>query len=301
MNASHARTGEIALGLVELKNKHEAFVNSHQLFYPNHIFSGGTPGDYMRASNCLARDFFHPEFAEFCRLVQVYVVLHRKLWEHAFVYDRLKRNGALVAGRRGLVFGVGLEYLPALFAGFGIDIMATDAPDEGHWRGEHSSSLERLFYSKVVDRERFDRHVRFAPCDMNAVPAYLSDYDFCWSSCALEHLGSLQHGCDFVVNSVENTLKIGGIACHTTELNLTSDVETFEHPDVSIYRKSDLERLCATLTERGHIVEPLRIEPGDLPPDYFVDLPPYSPERHLKLLLGQFVTTSVGIVVRRGR
>ena len=135
---------------------------------------------------------------------------------------------------------------------------------------------------------------------MNAIPDHLKEFDFCWSSCALEHLGSLQHGCDFIINSVEKTLKIGGVACHTTELNLTSDTETLEHPETVLYRKSDLQRLCATLVERGHIVEPLCIEPGDLLPDYLVDVPPFSGDPHLKLMLGQFATTSVGIVMRRG-
>ena len=300
VEAVNARSDEILRQIAGSQIKQTSFRN-HQFFYPNHIFAGTISGEYMRASNCLARDFYHPEFAEFCRLVHGDVILHRKLWENAFVYERLKRYGALTPGNHGLVFGVGLEYMPALFASFGIDVMATDSPQEGGWAGEHSSSLEQLFFSNLIDREVFSRHVRFEACDMNAIPDHLKGFDFCWSSCALEHLGSLQHGCDFIINSVEKTLKVGGIACHTTELNLTSDVETVEHPETVLYRKSDLERLCATLTERGHIVEPLRIEPGDLLPDYLVDVPPFSGDPHLKLMLGQFVTTSVGIVVRRGR
>lgn len=283
-----------------LQNKQLSF-RTHHLFHPNHIFTGAISGEYMRASNCLARDFYHPDFAEFCRLVQGDVALHRKLWEYAFIYDRLKRYGALAAGNRGLAFGVGLEYMPSLFASLGIDVTATDAPSAGGWTGEHSSSLEQLFYGNLVDREVFARRVSFETCDMNTIPGHLMGYDFCWSSCALEHLGSLQHGCDFIINSVEKTLRIGGVACHTTELNLTSDVETLEHPETVLYRKSDLEQLCATLIGRGHAVEPLRIEPGDLLPDYLVDAPPYSSDPHLKLMWGQFVTTSVGIVVRRGR
>jgi hypothetical protein len=136
---------------------------------------------------------------------------------------------------------------------------------------------------------------------MNDIPSHLTDYDFCWSSCCFEHLGNLQHGIDFVINSVERTLKVGGVACHTTELNLSSDDDTMETGAVVLYRKKDLERLCRILEERGHSAEPLRIEPGTLPPDYFVDVPPYRSSPHLKLLYGSYITTSVGILARRGR
>ena len=45
----------------------------------------------------------------------------------------------------------------------------------------------------------------------------------------------------------------------------------------------------------------LRIEPGDLVADYLVDVPPYRKDPHLKLQVGQYVTTSVGVVCRRGQ
>jgi hypothetical protein len=284
--------------ITDLSNKQASF--TYQIYRPNQIVSKSISGEYMRASNAQARDFFHPKFAQFCQSFGWPLFLDRKLWEYAFIYEHLNRAGVLAPGSRGLGFGVGLEALPALFASLGVSITATDAPTAGQWTGQHSESVEQLFNPDVISRELFDRRVRFEPCDMNNISTHLSDYDFCWSSCALEHLGSLQHGCDFVINSVEKTLKIGGVACHTTELNLSSDEHTVEHPDVSLYRKRDLERLCATLADRGHLVEPLRIEPGDLPPDYLVDAPPYTGDPHLKMLFGEYVTTSVGIVVRRG-
>jgi hypothetical protein len=186
----------------------------------------------------------------------------------------------------------------------GIQITATDSPlDTAGWRssGQHATSLEELYFEDILTRELFDKLVRYESCDMNHISDDFHDYDFCWSSCALEHLGSLQNGIDFVVNSVEKTLKIGGIACHTTELNLSSDTDTLETDLCVLYRKQDLERLSRTLEERGHRVEPLRIEPGELPPDYLVDLPPYTNNPHLKMLFASYVTTSVGMVARRGR
>ena len=274
------------------------------MFYrPNDIVAGTAAGEYMLASNPLARDFFHPEYQEFCRIYRERMQLHRKQWECAFIFERLRKAGVLCAKMRGLGFGVGTEKLPSLFASLGVRITATDAAPGQNWvrSSDEFDHKDRLFQPDMINRKSFDNRVSFEYCDMNDIPSHLTDYDFCWSSCSFEHLGSLQHGIDFVINSVERSLKIGGVACHTTELNLSSDDKTIETGGTVIYRKKDLERLCHTLVERGHWVEPLRIEPGTLPPDYFVDVPPHSHNPHLKLLLGSYVATSVGLVVRRGR
>jgi hypothetical protein len=277
------------------------------VYLPNTIVSRPAQEEYMLASNALARDFFHPEFRAFyedrLKLGQM-TTIHRKVWEFAYVFHHLNRLGALKPGARGLGFGVGSERLPAIFASMGVDVTATDAPhDVGGWRetGQYSASLEDLFHPDIISRETFDRLVHYQGADMNNIPDELTGYDFCWSSCALEHLGSLQNGMDFIVNSVEKTLRVGGVAVHTTELNLSSNEETLETEGCVLYRKQDLERLCQRLEERGHWVQPLRLEPGDLPPDYLVDLPPYSSNPHLKLMLASYVTTSVGIVAKRGR
>jgi hypothetical protein len=257
---------------------------------------------YLTASTPIARDFVHPEFIDFCRRAAYEWGLHRKLWEFVFVYERLKCAGVLAPGKRGLVFGVGCERLPSLFAKLGCSIVATDAPADDHgWGEHHAKSSENLFYDDIVDRETFDRLVRFEAADMNHIPSHLRWFDFCWSSCALEHLGSIQHGLDFVVNSIEKTLRIGGVACHTTEFNFSSNGDTFEAPDLALYRRRDLEQLCTTLSARGHIVEPLNIEWGDLPADDFIDEDPWPQHVHLKLRWGPYVATSLGIVVRRGR
>lgn len=206
-------------------------------------------------------------------------------------------------GCRGLGFGVGTEKLPSLFASLGARITATDAPVGLNWdrTSDISDHRSRLFDPDIIDQETFNDRVSFEYCDMNNIPSHLTDYDFCWSSCSFEHLGTLQHGLDFVVNTVERNLKVGGVACHTTEFNLSSDDQTIETGVSVVYRKKDLERLFRLLQERGHWVEPLRIEPGTLPPDYFVDVPPYISNPHLKLLYESYVLTSVGLVARRGR
>lgn len=105
----------------------------------------------------------------------------------------------------------------------------------------------------------------------------------------------------FVVNAVEKTLKVGGVAVHTTEFNLSSNEDTVETGDTVIYRHRDLTELIKRLEDRGHIVQPLTIAPDTHCWDFYVDVPPYTTTPHLKLMLGKYVATSVGIVVQRGR
>jgi len=274
------------------------------LYLPTTVVAGSQPEQYMSASIPLTRDFLHPEFLEFARLYGLAFELHRKNWEWAFIYEHLKRAGALQPGKRGLGFGVGMERLPALFAQAGVYVTATDTPsDDPHWRdsGQYGGSREHLFAPHIISREAFEERVSFEPCDMTRLPEHLTGYDFCWSSCCFEHLGDLQRGLDFVIDSTERSLVVGGVACHTTEFNLSSDDATIESGHDVIYRKQDLLRLCRTLEERGHQVEPLRIDTGNLVTDCLVDVPPYRKNPHLKLLIGDFVATSIGLVIRRGR
>ncbi|MGR4872146.1 hypothetical protein ACIPRI_25125 [Variovorax sp. LARHSF232] len=60
-----------------------------------------------------------------------------------------------------------------------------------------------------------------------------------------------------------------------------------------------MEDLVRRLRERGHEVEEFRLGPAAHTLDFHVDTPPYTGNAHLKLLLANYVTTSVGIVVRR--
>jgi hypothetical protein len=136
---------------------------------------------------------------------------------------------------------------------------------------------------------------------MNAIDEDLDNFDFTWSSCCFEHLGSLAAGMQFVVNSVEKTLRVGGIACHTTEFNVSSNTETVESGGTVIYRKRDIEELISCLRDRGHHVEPLVIGESNHYLDNHIDVPPYAKEPHLKLRLAGHVTTSIGLVIRRGR
>ncbi len=254
---------------------------------------------------CKQDDFSHPMFEFWMNGLKETKRYHRKQWEFYFIIQALYDHGLLQPGRSGLGFGVGTEPLAAYFASHGVRVLATDQnltnAIQGGWAqtDQHSCEAEQLNSRGICGTEQFRELVSFREVDMNAIPDDLEmSYDFCWSACSLEHLGSIEHGFDFIVNSI-NTLKPGGIAIHTTEYNLSSSTKTFESKHLSLFRKSDIERVCARLTDSGHTVLPIDWDPGNSPVDKYIDLPPYLDAPHLKLRIGEYDCTSIGLIIRR--
>jgi SAM-dependent methyltransferase len=229
--------------------------------------------------------------------------LHRKLWEWIFIAQALSERGMLAPGRRGLGFGVGQEPLVALFASFGCDIVATDLdPDTAAAAGwddgaQYAGSVASLNIHGLCPPAEFAERVSFRPVDMNAIPAQLTGFDFTWSSCAFEHLGSLDAGKRFIVEQMD-CLAPGGIAVHTTEYNVSSNDATIASGPTVLFRRRDMQDLARSLRRRGHRIRVDYAE-GDQPADRHIDAPPFS-DTHLKIQLASFVTTSFGLVVRRG-
>lgn len=281
---------------------------SSRMYLPNlEVMKYADHGKFMGHSTCSASDFFHPRYAEICAMLKTTPVFHRKHWEWVYIIHKLLESGIVEEGRRGIVFGVGQEKLPALFASLGASIVATDAPPthggaEG-WdkTNQYSTSRDALRDSQIIPDPLFDERVTHQFCDMNAIDPDLKDFDFTWSSCCFEHLGSLEAGVQFVINSVEKVLKVGGIAVHTTEFNLSSDDDTVTSGDTVIYRRRDMLEMIDRLRERGHEVETFILAPDSHFMDFHVDVKPYTLNPHLKLRLMNYVCTSVGIVVRRGK
>jgi SAM-dependent methyltransferase len=235
------------------------------------------------------------------------VMLHRKMWEWLFVAEALHERGMLAPGRSGLGFGVGQEPLTALFAAEGCDVVATDQPRQAAvasgWTdssSEWAGGLENLNQWGLCDPDEFARRVRFEAVDMNALPGDLrtgGGFDFTWSSCALEHLGTLAAGADFVVEQMD-CLKPGGVAVHTTEYLVSSNDVTVEAGGTVFYRRRDIEALVARLRKQGHDIDVDYTE-GTTPEDLHVDVPPYS-DVHLRTELAGYVTTSLALVVTKG-
>ena len=266
----------------------------------------------MKGRLCTQQQIDSKDFARICsEILKHPVIYHRKLWEFVWILQVLEAFGKLQKGKVGLGFGCGEEQLVPALAAVGTKIIATDldgsSPVAQSWAGggQHASSMKAWdkFIPNVCSREAFDANVQHAYVDMNHIPGNFlqGEYDFLWSSCSLEHLGSLKHGEEFVLNSLK-ALKPGGVAVHTTEYNIRSNTTTLETPTTSIYRKRDIESILSSAEAMGYQVSVMNWSPGSQPKDKHVDLPPYLPQKvalHLKLLIDRFVCTSVGFWIRK--
>jgi len=124
----------------------------------------------------------------------------------------------------------------------------------------------------------------------------LGSFDFCWSACSLEHLGSAEAGFKFVCDSIE-LLRPGGVAAHTTEM-LCTDHPTFEVPSTVFYGRQAIRDLAGRLRAKGCRVD-VNLARGKGILDGHVDVPPYRSEPHIRIYVAGFVTTSVGIIAGR--
>lgn len=230
---------------------------------------------------------------------------HRKLWEWCYIVHALYERNLLREGARGLGFAVGQEPLASIFAARGCRIVATDlgldeAEKDGWVDGnQHATGMDHLNRRKICPPERMLENVTFRTADMRAIPEDIGCHDFLWSSCALEHLGSVRRGMDFVLDAMA-CLVPGGVAVHTTEFNCDSDEHTIEEGPSVILRRRDLLQLASELQERGHDVAPFNFDLGNSEADSYVDEPPYTGRTHLKLRIGSFASTSFGLIVRAG-
>lgn len=246
--------------------------------------------------------FYSPSFNRWTSELKDERVMNRKLWEFCYIAQVLNNAEMLQKGKKGLGFGVGLEPLPALFAKYGCFVSASDqdyasAINQG-WR-QQAIEKNKLNEKNICDQKKFEELVELRVVDMNNIhPGLFGEYDFVWSTCSLEHLGSLEAGLEFVKNSVK-CLKPGGIAVHTTEFNLSSKNKTIRTGPIVIYRQKDWLQLALDLTLMGYEVSEINLHPGSSPLDQIVDLPPYKSEPHIRLMIYDYVSTSAGIIIRK--
>jgi hypothetical protein len=275
--------------------------------------------DHVVSQVVSAAQFSYPDFGRLTRLMfpgevripwgaapATVTVPHRKLWEFVYVLRAAEQHGKAMAGCRALGFGVGQEPIPAALASLGLSVLATDLALEddrsGAWgqTGQHMSDVDALSFPDVVPDAVLRERVRTRSVDMNAVPADLGRFDLIWSSCALEHLGSPEAGLAFVERTLE-LLEPGGVAVHTTELELTARLETADYGNLAVYRTADLDRLAARVREVGMEMDTNWYVAMETPADRWIALPPYPHDdpAHLKLQIGDSISTSVGLLVRR--
>jgi len=228
--------------------------------------------------------------------------------EHIYILQALHKNGMLAENKKGLGFGVGAESLPAVMASKGCTVLATEInienPDERGWVTDRNldQQMEAMNDRGICDDASFKSLVKFRDVNMNHIPEELKEFDFTWSSCSLEHLGSLKHGEDFIVNSLK-CLKPGGIAVHTTEYTFFKNY-TVDNASTVFYRKKDILSLAERLLDEGHEIS-LNLYKGKSFLDWYIDVPPHRNKNHIKLLVSKkskiVLTTSIGLLIKKGK
>lgn len=280
------------------------------------------PGDTVAevvglpSKGCTQRDIESTWLAHWMGALQTPVIYHRKIWEFGYVLQALFEAGHLEHGQRGLGFGCGAEPIPSYLAAQGVFVTATDFSEEqaaeSGWieTNQHLGSAAKPFFPHLVSREVFEQSVTIDTVDMNAIPHRLQGYDFCWSICALEHLGSIDQGLLFIERSLD-TLRSGGTAVHTMEFNVEPTGPTMDNWVTVLFQRKHLEALAKRLRDAGHTVAPFDFDVGADVMDSFIDLPPWdhslAPKDrswlgeplHLKLSIDGFVSTSFGVIVRK--
>ncbi|HEX6390018.1 MAG TPA: class I SAM-dependent methyltransferase, partial [Solirubrobacteraceae bacterium] len=260
---------------------------------------------HVRSRLCTQAQLSEPWYTAWREALHEAPIAHRKTWEFTYIAEVLNALGMLEPGRRGLGFGVGREPLVPLFASRGVELLATDleptAREAIGWArsDQLAADVDSMARPEICELETFRRLVTWRAVDMRAIPDDLRGFDFCWSTCSLEHLGTLDYGLEFIERSID-TIRPGGIAVHTTEFNLSSDEDTVEAGPTVVYRKRDLLPLRERLEAAGHEVAAFDFDPGDGLLDRYVDIPPYSHDPCLRFLYASYTLTSVAIVVRRG-
>lgn len=232
---------------------------------------------------------------------------YRKMWEWAAILQVLEQRGLLAPGRSGLGFAVGQEPLPSFMASRGVRVLATDLDVDSvdpAWvkTSQHAGNLDALYHERLVDRSTFDRLITFASADMNDLASMRGQYDFLWSSCAFEHLGTIEHGLAFVENAM-HLLKPGGLAIHTTEYNIVSNDDTVAEGSNCLFRRRDFEALDGRLRKIDCGLEAIDYDAGTHPFDLLYDRPPYnqpgSGRVHIKLELEGYVCTSLLLIAHK--
>jgi 2-polyprenyl-3-methyl-5-hydroxy-6-metoxy-1,4-benzoquinol methylase len=269
----------------------------------------GQPRNHgLKSKATTQADIEAPWFAWWCRELAIAPIYHRKLWEYAFLLQALFEEGMLRPGVSGIGFGCGEEPIASYLAARGAQVTVTDLdPRQSRGKGwtdtgQHTSAVALAYKPELLPREEFDRRVSLRFVDMRAIPNDLdAGHDFCWSLCALEHLGSLAAGLTFIEDAMA-TLKPGGVAVHTTEFNYASDTDTLESESLSLFQRKHFILLKRRLEAAGHTVRELDFDVGNGVLDGFVDVPPFGARdaAHLKAATGLHPSTSFGLVIRRG-
>ena len=173
---------------------------------------------YNTSKICDAADWFDPEIKiTIEKELKEPARFHRKQWEFAMIFLTLRKFGLLNNQKVGLSLGGGNERVLYSIANHVKKLIVTDLYDE-------NTSWD---CARTTDPDEFIKSSKPFPVDENKLQAMRMDmrnldfedntFDFCYSSCAIEHIGDYQ---DFLqhLNEVNRVMKEGGVYVFTTEL-----------------------------------------------------------------------------------
>lgn len=221
----------------------------------SHLVSVESPSLARPVSQiCTAGQLEEQPFREWRARLQSDGAPDRKLWEQVYVLQALRRYGLIQPGARGLGFATGSSPLPAVMAGLGVSIVATDIDG-----GEPDAGLDRLRRPQLCDDALFDANISFLPIDQQAIPADLAGFDFLWSTGAISRMESVPAAVKFVEDAMA-CLAPGGLAVHTLDLALGEHASAPDTSDGTTFRKHEIERLGLQLISRGQEVVQMRMD-----------------------------------------
>lgn len=232
---------------------------------------------------------------------------HRKYWEIGFILYNLKILNLIQKNKKGLVFGCGIDPIIPALASQEVYVTATDQPlstglnSDWNLTNQYCSGLEsfKIYDPKITTWDIIKSQIEFKEIDMNNIklPAY--NYDFLWSSCSLEHLGSIENSINFILKSTE-TLKPGGYAIHTTEYDW-HDNRQVDDPKNCIFNKNSFVTMSKKIKQLGHHLYPIDFSIGEQAEDRHIDAYPFELKTHLKLKVGIQHLTSIGFIIKTNR
>jgi SAM-dependent methyltransferase len=259
---------------------------------------------------CDAADWFDSEFQQIIKLeLREFPRFHRKQWEFAIIFLALRRLGFLHEESIGLSMGGGNERVLYSIARYVKKLFVTDLySDTTGWdcaRTDDPNDFIRISKPFEVD----DSKIEALRMDMRDLKFEDNTFDFCYSSCAIEHIGDYE---DFIkhFDEVNRCLKDDGVYVLTTEF-LFAD-KTIKDPNNFIFAPNYLKDMLANidLSLIGEPVVSLNEHESNFPLPVNVnklfktgssekekDKFPVYP--HLLLLRGKYPFTSISFILKK--
>jgi len=168
---------------------------------------------------CDAADWFDPEMIDvLINELEETPRLHRKQWEFGMIFLTLKKLGMISPEKTGLSMGGGNERVLYSIARRIKKLTVTDLYEtETSWDTARTNNADK-FIRSIKPFEVDDAKLKVFNMDMRELKFPDNTFDFCYSSCSIEHIG---HYNDFLrhLNEACRVLKDEGVYVFTTEFN----------------------------------------------------------------------------------